>query len=331
MPTLDIFNDDAFSLSSLTKSINDAPHQPGRIGQLGLFSEEGINTTSLMIEKQGTTLNLVSAGQRGAPAAPVQGDKRQMLSIMPVHLPQRATINADEVQNVRAFGAETEVETVQNIVNKRLNKLRRNLDATIEYQRMGAIKGQVLDADGSTVLLDLFNTFGVSQQTKSLVLGTPTTKVRTKVVEAKRLMEVELGNLMYSDIRVLCSAAFFDAFIDHAAVVAAYDRYQNGEFFRNDQRGGFYFGGVFWEEYRGKVGSIDFIADGDAYMIPSGVSDLFVTNYAPADYMETVNTNGLPYYAKQEVMRMDKGIEIESQSNPISICTRPRSVIKLTA
>jgi hypothetical protein len=66
-------------------------------------------------------------------------------------------------------------------------------------------------------------------------------------------------------------------------------------------------------------------------MVPSGVSDLFVTNYAPADYMETVNTNGLPYYAKQEVMRMDKGVEIESQSNPISICTRPRSIIKLTA
>jgi hypothetical protein len=331
MPTLDIFNDDAFTLSSLTKAISDAPYQPGRIGQLGLFSEEGINTTSLMIEKQGTTLNLVAAGQRGAPATPVQGDKRQMLSIMPVHLPQRATINADEVQNVRAFGAETEVETVQNIVNKRLAKLRRNLDATIEYQRMGAIKGQVLDADGSTVLLDLFSTFGVSQQTKSLVLGTTTTKVRTKVVEAKRMMEVELGNLMYSDIRVLCSAAFFDALIEHTSVVAAYDRYQNGEFFRNDQRGGFYFAGVFWEEYRGKVGAIDFIADGDAYMVPSGVSDLFVTNYAPADYMETVNTNGLPYYAKQEVMRMDKGVEIESQSNPISICTRPRSIIKLTA
>jgi hypothetical protein len=47
--------------------------------------------------------------------------------------------------------------------------------------------------------------------------------------------------------------------------------------------------------------------------------------------METVNTIGLPYYAKQEELRMGKGIDLESQSNPISICTRPRAVIKLTA
>ena len=99
---------------------------------------------------------------------------------------------------------------------------------------------------------------------------------------------------------------------------------------RNDVRGGFRFGDVFWEEYRGQVGAQKFIADGEAYLIPEGVSDLFVTHYAPADYMETVNTIGLPYYAKQEVMDFNKGIMVETQSNPISLCTRPRAVVKLT-
>ncbi len=216
-------------------------------------------------------------------------------------------------------------------MNKRLVKARRNLDTTIEYQRMGALKGQVLDADGTTVLLDLFATLNVVQQTKAMVLGTPTTKVRNKVVEAKRLMEVELGGLMYTGIRNLCSASFFDAFSSHPLVEAAYDRWMNGQFLREDSRQGFFFAGCIWEEYRGKVGSIDFIADGDAYMIPEGVPDLFVTNYAPADYMETANTMGLPYYAKQEVLRFNKGVELETQSNPISICTRPRAIIKLGA
>lgn len=331
MATLDIFNDDAFSVTSLTKAINDTPHQPGRIGQLGLFTEDGIATTALFIEKQGTTLNLVPNIARGAPATPVTGDKSSLIPFATTHLPQRATVGADEVQGVRAFGTESEVETIQNVVNKRLAKMRRNLDTTIEYQRMGAIKGQVLDANGSSVLLDLFTTFGVTQQSKSLVLGTAGTKVRNKVVEAKRLVEAELGGLTYSGLRVLCSAGFFDALVGHATVEAAYDRWMNGEFLREDHRSGFYFGGVFWEEYRGKVGSIDFIADGEAYMVPEGVPDLFVTNYAPADYMETVNTMGMPYYAKQEVLRMNKGVELESQSNPISICTRPRTVVKLLA
>ena len=332
MASLDIFNSDAFSVTSLTKAINDAPHQPGRIGELGLFAEDGIATTSFFIERQGTTINLVPSAARGAPGDPVQGDKRNMIPFGTVHLPQRATILADEVQNVRAFGSESETETVQTLVNKRLTKMRRNLDVTIEYQRMGAIKGQVLDADGSTVLLDLFTTFGVTQQSKNLVLGTAGTDVKKKLIEAKRLVEDALGGLMYRDLRVLCSPGFFDSLVGHAKVEGAYDRWMNGEFLRTDQRdGGFYFAGVYFEEYRGKVGSTDFIADGEAYMIPGGVADLFITNYAPADYMETVNTIGLPYYAKQEVLRMNKGVELESQSNPISICTRPRSIIKLLA
>lgn len=330
MPSLDIFNDDAFGLVSMTEAINDTPHQPGRLGQLGLFAEDGITTTALQIEQQGTTISLVPAGQRGQSGRVETSDKRKVIPINTVHLPQRATIGADEVQNVRAFGSDSELETVQNVVNKRLAKMRRNLDTTIEYQRIGAIKGQVLDSDGSTVLLDLFNTFGVSQTTHAMLLGSDTTKVKVKVVEAARKMEAALGGLQYTGKRVLCSASFFDAFVGQKTVLEAYDRWMDGQFLRDDNRNGFYFAGAYWEEYRGKIGSVNFIADDTAYMIPEGVPDLFVTNYAPADYMETANTLGLPYYAKQELERFGKGVEIESQSNPISICTRPAVPVKLT-
>jgi hypothetical protein len=104
----------------------------------------------------------------------------------------------------------------------------------------------------------------------------------------------------------------------------------NGEFLRADNRAGFYFAGVFWEEYRGNVSGQPFVADGTALMIPEGVPDLFVTHFAPADYMETVNTLGLPYYAKQEAMDFGKGIMVEAQSNPISLCTRPAAVVVLS-
>ncbi len=332
MATLDIFNNDAFSVQSLTKAMNDVPHQPTRIGELGWFSEEGINTTSLSIEKMGTTLSLVPAAERGAPGRPVTNDKRQMIPFRTVHLPQRGAVVADEVTNLRAFGSESELEAVQTLVNRKLTKMRRNLDVTIEYQRIGAIKGQVVDADGTTVLLDMFSTFGVSQQTHDMKLDVDATKVKMEIVAAKRKIEDALGGLMYRQARALCSASFFDLLVAHPAVEKAYDRWMDGEFLRADQRdqGGFYFGGVFWEEYRGNVSGQDFIPAGEAFLVPEGVPDLFVTHYAPADYMETVNTNGLPYYAKQEAMGFNKGVELESQSNPISINTRPRSVIRLT-
>lgn len=330
MPSLDVFKDDAFGLVQMTKAINEPEYLPGRIAQLGIFEEEGIMTTSAFIERQGETLTLVPAGARGSPAKADTADKRKALLFPSVHLPQRATINADEVQNVRAFGSESEVETVQNVVNKRLMKMRRKIDATLEYQRMGAIKGEVLDADGTTALLDLYTAFGVSQQTQSMELDVTTTKVRALAITAKRLAEVALGGTMATGWLALCSASFFDDFISHGSVEGAYDRWQQGDFLRSDPRSGFQLGGIQWEEYRGSVGGVDFIADGEAYLLPIGVPDMFVANYAPADYMETVNTIGLPYYAKQELLDFNKGVEIEAQSNPLIFNSRPRGVIKLT-
>lgn len=331
MASFDIFNNDAFSVQSLTKAMIDLPHTPSRLRELGYFSEQGITTTTVSIEKRGHTLSLVPTGERGGVLRGGTKDKRTLIPFRTVHLPQSGGVNADEVQNIRAFGSETELESVQNLVQREIARMRRNIDVTMEWQRMGAIKGQVLDADGSTVLLDCFTAFGVAQQTHSLVLGTSTTKVRNKVIEAKRKVEAALGGLSYSGLRVLCSPAFFDALVAHATVEAAFDRYMNGEFLRADLRGGFFFAGVFWEEYRGTVNGQDFIAAGDAYMIPEGVQDLFTIYYAPADYMETVNTMGLPYYAKQEPRDMNKGVDIEAQSNPLTLCTRPACVVKLTA
>ncbi|MGL4505183.1 MAG: major capsid protein, partial [Aeromonas sobria] len=50
----------------------------------------------------------------------------------------------------------------------------------------------------------------------------------------------------------------------------------------------------------------------------------------PANYNETINTKGLPFYAKGEVMRFDKGIDLEGQSNPLNVCTSPLAVRHLS-
>ena len=89
-------------------------------------------------------------------------------------------------------------------------------------------------------------------------------------------------------------------------------------------------GGVLWKTYYGKVGTQLFIPANEAYLMPVGVPNQFTSTYGPADYMETVNTNGLPYYAKQELMPFDKGVELQAQTNVIHMNNRPNSVVKLT-
>lgn len=330
MASLDIFNEDAFSLQSLTAAIMDQPHVPGRIGALGLFDNEGVNTTHVSIEKEGATLALVPAADRGAPGLVVDRDRRETIPFETHHLPESSTIMADEIQNIRAFGTESEMEAVANYVAKRQAKHRRQIDATLEHHMIGAVKGQILDADGSTVLLDLFNRFGISQTTHSLVLGTASTKVRKKVLEMHDKIEDELGGVPFTGVRVFCGRNYFKNFVDHDDVRDSYARWQDGAALRDDVRGGFEFAGATFEQYRGQVGGVKFVGDDEAYAVPVGVSDLFIGRFAPANYMETVGTNGLPYYSKIEPMRMNKGVELESQSNPIMICTRPNAVVKLT-
>ena len=86
--------------------------------------------------------------------------------------------------------------------------------------------------------------------------------------------------------------------------------------------------GITYERYRGT--SAVKITDDCAYAVPEGVPGLFLTRFAPANYRETVNTIGIPYYAKGEPMKFDTGFELQAQSNPLNICTRPASIIKLT-
>lgn len=326
---VDIFKSDLFSTITLTAAIQDVPFVPGRLGELGWFDEEGVMDTTVVIEKDNETLVLVEDKPRGSNPTVVGADKRSGVPFQTTHLPQTATIMADEILGVRAFGSDNARDTIESRRDKRLMKMRRNVDATHEWQRVGAMKGKILDADGSTVIADIFNRFGLTQQSVDMELNTDTTKVRAKCNQILDKIEDALGNWPFTGARALCGKQFWEDFITHKKVEETFLNYQAAAELRGDTREAFEFGGIIWERYRGKVSGQSYIGDNEAYCAPEGVSDLFITRFAPADYVEAVASEGLPYYAKAELLRMGKGIELEAQSNPIHLCTRPRAVIKL--
>lgn len=333
MATLDIFQNDAFSVATLRGVINDIPRVATPIADQNLFNSYGIATTTMMIERQGSTLKLVPAAPRGGIRQPVALGPRSMIPVASVHLPQSGSVLADEVQGIRAFGQETEVMQASALVRTKLVKMRAQLDLTIEFQRIGAIMGIVYDYDGVTPLLNMYTTFGMTQQTVFMNFASATADIKQKAVDIKRKIQAKLGGRSFTKVRVKCSTDFFDALTSHATVKKAYELLNQNAYARDDQSGTAfeYPRGVVWEEYAGGVGDTYFIPAGEAYAYPEGVSGLFETAYSPADYMETVNTQGVPYYAKQEAMKFNRGIELESQSNPINLCTLPEAVIRLDA
>src|SRR5512145_1102046 len=140
----------------------------------------------------------------GAPGTRMTRDKRKARVLKIPHIKLEDTIKADEVQNVREFGSADQLRAIETLRNQHLAKAARSLDATLEYHRMGALKGLVLDADATTVLFNLFTEFGRAQTTIALGLGTATTKVRKKVLEIKDRIEELLGGQPYTAIRAIC-------------------------------------------------------------------------------------------------------------------------------
>jgi hypothetical protein len=333
---LDIFNNDAFSVITLTDKINKQELTPGRLGELGLFSVKRITTTAVGLELQEQTLKLVDNKARGGVPQPNDAAPRKLLSLKVPHLPVYDEMLADEVQNVRTFGvgdeAAGQIMAVQTKAVEKLDHMRRKIEVTIEYHRVGALKGVILDANGTTVIYNLFTQFDVTQQSMTLILDTAGTDVPARIRAAVRLLEAALGSTVYTRLHAIVGSSLMDKLIAHASLKELMKANQiDARLLREDdlRYGALRIGNVVFEEYRGSVGGVPFIAANEGYLFAEGVPDLFVTYFGPADYIETVNTLGLPFYAKQETKRMGKGIDLEAQSNPLSICTRPASVIKL--
>lgn len=331
MAEITIFQDEAFGVDALLTVINDDHVLPGQIAAAGLFEEQGVTGTVVQIEKDGMTLQLVKAAPRGSTGQVVTGNKRDLIPFNTVHLPETFQILADEIQGIRASGSLTELMQVQAYVNKRIVKARLQLDLTHEFQRIGAIKGKVIDADGSSVLFDIFQRFGINRpKAFSLELDNPDTDVSAKCVEILDAQDDVLGNVTSTGGHAYCGKVLWAKLIAHKSVREAYLNWQAAAQLMGDRRQPFEFGGITWERYKGKIGNTPFVADDRAHVVPMGVPELFISAFAPADYMETVNTEGMPYYSKLEMMKYGKGVEGEAQSNPLHLCTRPASVRELT-
>lgn len=332
---LDIFNNNAFGVTSLTDAVNEMKYQPTRINDMNLFRVSRIATTSISIERIGNTLQLVKPSPRGGPGEMRDKPKRSMKSFVVPHFQRDWAVYADEVQGVRAMGSESSVRTVKGVVADRMGEQLDDFALTEEHARLGAVKGVVTYADGDT--LNLFSEFGVTQNAEINfdLANKKDGDLRKACADVIRLERKYLGAVGFRHVHAFCGDDFFDALLKNAEVRDTYTGWSEAKILRESYIGAnrgenpiFEFGGIVFENY----GEIDDEGVGvdtsKCHMFPMGVPNLFRTYYAPADYIETVNTRGKRLYSKQMQMPNGKGITGEMQSNALQLCTRPKTLIK---
>lgn len=325
---------DMFTAEEMTDAVNKLPLAPMRFSSM--FEEKGVRTTNVAVELKHGRIILIPDSPRGSEPGYLagRGSKRELKTLSCTHLVQADELAPEDIQDVRAFGS-TDLVTPVSVVNDMLVTLKRNLDMTREFHRLGAVKGIILDADGSTVLHNLFDTFGVKQTKVDVTVpaNAPAedNPILNSILSAKRQAEQAMAGNPYSHFEAIVGSNFYDALTGHELVRKYFEDWlaRKADYGDNDyRRRGFTYGSVTFYEASEVVGGLRLVDPDKGHLYPVGPGIWKIYN-APADWMETVNTMGLPFYSRMDERRRGRGYDVEVQSNPLTLCIYPEALVEL--
>lgn len=332
MASMDIFNNSAFSMTSLTGAISKVGYKPQLLGELGIFEPMPVRTRSLFVDRRDNKLALIPTSPTGAPPKELVVDPRNAVPLKTTRLAEGFTLYAEEIQGIRAFGSETEFAQVQTEYLRRMANVRDDMELTHEFHRLGALQGLLLDADGTTVIYNYFTEFGVVQPLAidfDLDNASPAPgALRNKCAEVIRGMQRSAGGAFTpsTTVHALVGDAFYDALIRHPEVEKTYLNWAAAADLRGDRSfQAFTFGGITWHNYRGTDdNSTVAIATDEAKFFPVGAREVFKKAMAPAEFGPYVNTLGQDTYAMnipdRDRQAFTRG---ELYSYPLYFCQRP--------
>lgn len=334
MLTMDVFRQDAFSAISLTQAIQDVKYVPGFLGTLGIFTPAPVRTTRVMVEKRGMSLNLIRTTERGSARPTRNVDRRNVRDFSTVRIAETDRIMADELQGIRAFGSETELEALQTEVARRMMILRQDVDLTMEFHRLACINGILLDADGSTIY-NYYTEFGIAPPTEIAFNWASRTDVKGFIAQnVRRPMIRALGGRATTGMRImaLCGDTFFDSLQANAEYRATYLQTEAAAQLRNDTAfDTIRAWGVEWVNYRGTDDNTTVaIASDKCRFIPVGIPNVFQVAFSPAEGMDFVNTLGQEVYSMvvPDPTVRNEYADLDVASYPLHICSTPEALLQ---
>lgn len=335
MITMDIFNDDAFSATSLTAAVDKVGYVPGFLdGMAGLFDPVPVRTEAIWIEERANEAALIQTSARGAPlGANSNNDNRKARAFSTVRIAGDRTIRASELLGIRAFGSETELKQVQSEVMYRQGLIKRDFALTRENLKLGCVQGLVTDADGSTIY-NWATEFGQTIPAEvdfDLDNADPVAGVlRKKCTAAIRSMTIGLKGAPARGFMALCGDNFWDDLTAHSEVRNTYLNYQAAAALRDplawEQ---FNFGGITWVNYRGTDdGSTVAVGTDKAKFFPVG-SGVFKWAMSPGESFADIGSMGSDFYSLIVTDKdRNRWAKVEMYSYPLPVCTMPQALYR---
>lgn len=331
----------AYDIVDWTEQINDIPNQYGLVQSLGIFSEDSVAQNTIQFEQTSGTIGLVTDQYRGTRNLVNKDDNRKAHAYILTHHPFDDFLTARELAGKRAYGSLDTAETEAAAIARKMTRIARSHNQTLEVARVHTLVTGTQFAPNGTVSANFYTDFGITRKVINFALaGSGTTLVQSKTQEAlDHIGQNLLTGEMPSGYVALCSPQFFDALVAQAGVV---DAWNQAQMLANINRDGFLaasgynevtFNGIRFIRYLGyrPDGSTQMIPSGEAYILPTGASESFVTYFGPAERFDTINTLGERQYMWTQRAEDNTSIKISTEQNFINLLRKPAVVVKATA
>ena len=327
-----------FEMTDLTEELLLIPNTYGLVNQLGIFRDESVTQNNISVESTGSTLALIPDQPRGSRNNVNVDRNRSIRSFHVPHFPLDDYLSPQDIQGKRAYGSD-QAETQAAVMMRKLEDIRRKHAVTLEAARCYAITTGGIYAPNGTVSGNFYTDFGVTRKEIAFDLSNAATDVLSKIREVvDHIQENILDGEIAENFVALCSPEFFDELVKQASVKEAYKFYSSTqEPLRNGLRDGRYakfeHGNVTFYRYIGSYKDANgvsqkLIPQNEAYFLPVGTMDTFITYFAPANKLEYVNTLGEKNYVFTYTDPKGAKVDIESEQNMLNLVRRPACVVR---
>ena len=228
-------------------------------------------------------------------------------------------------------------DTKAAVMERKMIRMKRSALMTEEYAKFYALtQGKIWSPNGTVAHNSFYTDFGVTRKEVAFDLSNAATDVVAKTEEIiAHIQDNSLSGDSYTGVVALCSPEFFSALIAQAGVKEAYKFYSSTQEPLRQRLGGnttlyreFTFAGCLFREVRDGVNGNRFIPANEAYFIPTGTQDSFISYVAPSAKLDMANTLGENQYLWVYGDPKGEKEEMELEFSHVHLLRRPSAVVR---
>ncbi|AKJ74508.1 hypothetical protein SP19_17 [Salmonella phage 19] len=285
-----------FQIVNMGATLELVPRQYRLITNMDLFTAYYGETTIARVERVDEVVTDFPARRRQGERNYVGTEKAQVKNFNIPFFPLDRQITAADVQNFRKYFTVDAPKTVEDVVARVVRRIRLSHEQLKEKAMLQAIMGKSWAPQDPTAQYNYFTEWGVTQHTANIDF-TDVAIDPSDVLEAEArayIIDNAGDNGNNYGIVVLASRKWFSAMIAHPLVMNAYQYYSStqeplrrrlGQGVENANNRMFVHKNVTYIE-----DISNYIPDGEAYILPQGIDDMFQIHYAPADDIREANS-----------------------------------------